>query len=407
AEIRTLDLREGAPEVFIDLEASAPLVWTSFRNADGKVIVELPNAQPRAGVSGMEPADGLVSSLAVESATEGSRPLTRLVISTRQEVEHSVSADGNKLEIKLQPVETAQAGGGQLTFEPLATESGSAPAAEERPQTTQSASMEPVAAQPPAPAGGTPDRPSVAAAPGGVAATRLDGIEVLASDGGAVVRIAGDGEFPYSTFALEAPDRFVIDLDGVVNKSPRTSLSVAGGVVERVRVAQFKPAPKAVSRVVFDLRAPVVPVIERTADALVVTFPANGASAAGTPPAEWRTETAAEEPAPAPSRPSEPPSDLSLAPSAETQTAQARPPAGVEVEEAPPAPPPVRSRPAAPPTVRIEPSAEPAAPHEVAPTGGSSALGLETFQSQAMGETEKVYTGEPIDLKVTNADVTE
>src|SRR6185436_1883849 len=256
-------------------------------------------------------------------------------------------------------------------------------------------------------AGGTPDRPSVAAAPGGVAATRLDGIEVLASDGGAVVRIAGDGEFPYSTFALEAPDRFVIDLDGVVNKSPRTSLSVAGGVVERVRVAQFKPAPKAVSRVVFDLRAPVVPVIERTADALVVTFPANGASAAGTPPAEWRTETAAEEPAPAPSRPSEPPSDLSLAPSAETQTAQARPPAGVEVEEAPPAPPPVRSRPAAPPTVRIEPSAEPAAPHEVAPTGGSSALGLETFQSQAMGETEKVYTGEPIDLKVTNADVTE
>ncbi len=416
AEIRTLDLREGAPEVFIDLEASAPLVWTSFRNADGKVIVELPNAQPRAGVSGMQPADGLVSSLAVENGTEGSRPLTRLVIATRQEVEHSVSADGNKLEIKLQPVETAQAGSGQLTFEPLASESGGAPAAEERPQTAQTASMEPVAAEPAAPAGGTPDRPAVAPQPGGVAATRIDAIEVLASDGGAVVRIAGDGEFPYATFALEAPDRFVIDLDGVVNRSPRPTVTVVDGVVERVRVAQFKPAPKPVSRVVFDLRSRVVPVIERTMDSLVVTFPANGTNAedtaedtAGAPAAERMVTPPAEEPAPEPSRESEPPSDLSLAPRAETQVAQVRPPSGVEVEEASPtpAPPPVRSRPAAPPTVRIQPATEPAAPREVAPTGGSSALGLETFQSQAVGETEKVYTGEPIDLKVTNADVTE
>jgi type IV pilus secretin PilQ/predicted competence protein len=397
AEIRTLDLREGAPEVFIDLEASAPLVWTSFRNADGKVIVELPNAQPRAGVSGMEPSDGLVSALAVENGSEGSRPLTRLVISTRQEVEHSVSADGNKLEIKLQPVEMAQADGaaeGRLTFEPLAADgdSGSAPA---------EAPREPAAAQP-ALAGGTPDQPAVAPGPSGAAATRLDGIEVLASDGGAVVRIAGDGEFPYSTFALETPDRFVIDLDGVVNRSSRTSMTVVGGVVERVRVAQFKPAPKPVSRVVFDLRAPVVPVIERTADALVVTFPANGA---GGTLAERTVSTAPANAAPEPDRASEPPSDLSLAPRAETQVAL-RAPTGVEVEDAPPTPAPVR--PTAPPIVRIQPSPEPQEPREVAPTGGgSSPAGLETFQSQALGENERVYTGEPIDLKVTNADVTE
>ena len=404
AEIRTLDLREGAPEVFIDLEASAPLVWTSFRNADGKVIVELPNAQPRSGVSGMEPAEGLVSALAVENGSEGSRPLTRLVISTRQEVEHSVSADGNRLEIKLQPVETAQAG--RMTFEPLAAEDRGAPEAE-HPQT---ASMEPMAAAPAASAGGTPDQPAMAPDPSGAAATRLDGIEVLASDGGAVVRIAGDGEFPYSTFALETPDRFVIDLDGVVNRSSRTSMTVVGGIVERVRVAQFKPAPKPVSRVVFDLRAPVVPVIERTADALVVTFPANGSQGAAAAPAEsYRAEAAPEPPParsmPAPSMASDSPSDLSLAPRAETRLADARPAADVEVEDAPPTPAPIRS--ATPPVVRIKPSAEPTEPREVAPTGGSSTLGLDTFQSQSLGDTERVYTGEPIDLKVTNADVTE
>ena len=46
-----------------------------------------------------------------------------------------------------------------------------------------------------------------------------------------VRRFGGDGEFPYSTFALTAPDRFIIDLEGVVNRSPRPTLSVAGGVV--------------------------------------------------------------------------------------------------------------------------------------------------------------------------------
>lgn len=413
AEIRTLDLREGAPEVFIDLEASAPLVWTSFRNADGQVVVELPNSQPRSGLSGMEPADGLVSSLAVENGLEGSRPLTRLVIATRQEVEHSVSADGNRLAIKLQPVETAQAAtSGSLTYEPLAPAEG-----------TQSASMQPVAAEPPASgstsgpisgsaSGGTPDRPAVSADPTGVTATRLEVIEVLASDGGAVVRIAGDGEFPYSTFALEAPNRFVIDLDGVVNRSPRTSMTVTGGVVERVRVAQFKPAPKPVSRVVFDLRAPVVPVIERTDDSLVVSFPSNGSGSASSALTTSAPVEPAPTPAPAPAQmpaESEAPSDLALAPRAETQVAQ-RAPSGVEVEDASPlpaqmaaAPPPVRSLP---PVVRIEQSAEPQEPREVAPTGGTSA-GLDTFQSQALGERERIYTGEPIDLKVTNADVTE
>src|SRR4051812_18563161 len=106
AEIRSMDLREGAPEVFVDLEASAPLVWTSFRNADGKVVVELPNSVPGAQVVNMSPEEGLVSSLAVEKSEEGSRPLPRLVSAPGQEGEHSVAADGSKLRIALAPVET-------------------------------------------------------------------------------------------------------------------------------------------------------------------------------------------------------------------------------------------------------------------------------------------------------------
>jgi type IV pilus assembly protein PilQ len=419
AEIRTLDLREGAPEVFIDLEASAPLVWTSFRNTDGQVVVELPNAVPRAGLTGLNPEEGLVSSLTVENGMEGSRPMTRLVIGTRHEVEHAVSADANRLQIRLQPVETAQAASGSgLAFEPLAEQGTGETAGGTEPAPAPQATAPRQAAVPGA--SGTPDQPASGPAPAGSAATRIEGIEVLTSDGGAVIRIAGDGEFPYSTFALEAPDRFVIDLEGVINRSSRATMSVDGGVVERVRVAQFRQQPRPVSRVVFDLRSAVVPVIERTADALVVSFPAAGeavarsASAVSATPAAAPVEMEAaprietERPAPMDDRMGEPApaSDLDLAPRPAAAIAQARPPAGIEVEDAP-ATPPVLAQARPLPSVTVQPAAPPAGPREVAPTGGSSALAVDGFQSQALGETEKVYTGEPIDLRVANSDVTE
>ncbi|MFP5284821.1 MAG: AMIN domain-containing protein, partial [Thermoanaerobaculia bacterium] len=296
AEIRALDVREGAPEVFIDLESSAPLVWTSFRNPEGKVVVELPNSAPREGLADLSPEDGLVSALQVQRNPEGSRPMTRLVIATRQEVEHSISADGNRLQIRLLPVEQQAESGtapepAQLAFEPLGPDSprGEEPAAPAPAAAEPAASEpepEPVQAAVSAPSApvdlGTPDRPAVAPAPSGVAATRLDSVEVLAAEGGSVIRIGGDGEFPYSTFALEAPARFVIDLKGVVNRSSRSTLSGEGGVVERVRVAQFKPLPQPVARVVFDLSRVAVPVIERTPDALVVSFPGTSGNAAVT-----------------------------------------------------------------------------------------------------------------------------
>ena len=407
AEIRSLDLREGAPGVDIDLAASTPLVWTSFRNADGKVVVELPNAVPKAGLADLAPEDGLVASLKIENGTEGSRPMTRLVIATRGEAEHSVTAEGNNLRIQLLPVDGQAARGGKLSFEPVAAPPASAP-----PASSTAAGSQPAAPAPDSTGGsaglGTPDQPAVAPAPTGATATRLDGIEVLASDGGSVVRIAGDGEFPYSTFALDEPERFVIDLDGVINNSRRPTMTVAGGIVERVRVAQFKPYPKPVSRVVFDLKGKVVPVIERTADALVVTFPASpgGASAAPEQPSAPRPAAKPVSEAPSHTSPAAD-SDLALAPKAApapAATMAQRNPSGIEVEEvaanaASPAKPP-----AAKPTVKIQPSTT---PREVPASGTTTPSPLDTFQTQPLGVVNKVYTGEPIDLKVTNADVTE
>jgi len=368
-EIRSLDLREGAPDIFVDLEASAPLVWTSFRNAEGRVVVELPNAVPGPKLADLSPGEGLVSSVAVQKSQEGARPLTRLVIATRQEVEHTVTADGARLRIQLSPVETktvtaagaagAAQGKGKLAFEPLAEQpvaSGmNAPAAKAPapapqtaplPQTVQ-AQTAPAPSSPstaPAPvAAGTPDKPMAGPAPKGSRASRLDSIEVLASNGGAVVRIAGDGEFPYSTFVLSEPRRFVIDLDGVLNRASRSSQQVEGSVVERVRVAQFKPAPKPVSRVVFDLRGDTLPTIERTGDALVVSFPsASGAPAPAVPAAAApapatpviSNATMAPEPAPAPVKSKKSKTSKSAKTTTTTSTAAATKPEPV-IEERP------------------------------------------------------------------------
>ena len=430
AEIRTLDLREGAPEVFVDLESSSPLVWTSFRNAEGQVVVELPNATPRSGLADLAPEDGLVSSLQVLRNEEGSRALTRLVIATRQEVEHSISADGNRLQIRLLPLEERAEEGGRIAFEPLGPDSprpaegegeAAAPASESSDQAGLAVATAP--ASEPASEGatadlGTPDQPAVAPAPAGVAATRLEDIEVLTSEGGAVIRIAGDGEFPYSTFALAEPARFVIDLEGVVNRSSRSTMSVDGGIVERVRVAQFKPLPKPVSRVVFDLSRGVVPVIERTSDALVVSFGGSAVRRAvavspGSGPAPARTLAPAIQPAPTREEPlvqvaqvppaSDPqPSDVNLA----QNTVRREPDIEVEeAEDAAPTPPPAPRGPA---TLEVRPTpARPATPTEVPATGGNLNAAIESFQTQTLGDTERAYVGEPIDLKVTNADVTD
>jgi type IV pilus assembly protein PilQ len=433
AEIRSLDLREGAPEVFIDLEASAPLVWTSFRNADGRVIVELPNTTPRAGLADLSPADGLVSSLAIQKSDEGSRPMTRLVIATRQEVEHSVTADGAKLRIQLLPLgEQAKA---KLAFEPLGEEtasgtgaaganSGAGAAGTTAPAPPSSSASAASAAL------GTAEKPAVAPAPSGVAATRLDVIEVLSADGGAVIRIAGDGEFPYSTFALSEPRRFVIDLDGVINRAQRTALAVDSSVVERVRVAQFKPAPKPVSRVVFDLRRDTVPVIERTQEALVVSFPAPGTTSGNTgaaespapaapapTPAPAPVQTAAVAPAPAPHAPaaskaapppsSAEPSDLVLAqrqPAA--PAASGKPTTVIQSSQTPGGKVVVQPRPAGSPAGSVASGSRPSAgPVEV--SGAQTSPATSILQPKSSGEKERTYVGEPIDLKVTNADVTD
>src|SRR5581483_8457234 len=87
AQITALDVREAAPGVRLELKSTSPLVWTQYRDSEGRLVLELPNSTPAAGVSDLGPT-GVLQSVTVRQVDGGERPLTRLVIATKGETEH-------------------------------------------------------------------------------------------------------------------------------------------------------------------------------------------------------------------------------------------------------------------------------------------------------------------------------
>ena len=104
AQITSLQIREAAPGVRLELQATAPLVWTQYRDSEGRLVLELPNSTP--GRRRRRPrAGGRRGAVAVtvRQVDSGERPLTRLVIATQVDTEHDLAANGNTLQLTLVP----------------------------------------------------------------------------------------------------------------------------------------------------------------------------------------------------------------------------------------------------------------------------------------------------------------
>jgi type IV pilus assembly protein PilQ len=405
-QITSLQMREAAPGVRLELQATSPLVWTQYRDSEGRLVLELPNSAPAAGVGDLGPEGDLVQSVTVRKV-DGERPLTRLVIATRGETEHELTANGTALQLTLVPAGSEQAMA--TASEPVAA-APVAPAPVAPPPAAASApppaapapaaERAPVVAASPSLPAGTPETPYVAPRPAGVAASRLENVLVESGAQGTTVRIQGDGDFAYSTFQLADPARFVIDLQGVTNATPRATVPGAGGPLDRVRIAQFKSQPTPVARVVLDLSTDVVPRLTSTGAGLVVTF---DEGLAAVPPPMPATE-------PSP-----------------TVTAEVTPP---PVAAPQPAAAPASSAPQpAPSTPRIEitgsqvatgvtPSPAAAEPSDVSSLEAVEVQDVATapeqrqgtapgFQPRDVGDGRKQYVGEPISFSLRDADIKE
>jgi hypothetical protein len=199
------------------------LVWTNYRDRDGNLVVELPNAVAGPAVADLAPGAGLVAAIEVEELRDGDRPLVRLVVETRGESEHSLASEGDVLVLELLPVGYEPPAA--VAVEPVVEEPVGRPA---------------VARAEPPPAG-TPDAPHLGPPPTGVEASRLVAVDAQATSGRTVVRVTGDGEFAYATFRLQNPERFVLDLTGVVNTSARATIAASRS--SRFASASSNPVP--------------------------------------------------------------------------------------------------------------------------------------------------------------------
>jgi type IV pilus secretin PilQ/predicted competence protein len=427
--VEGLQLAEGAPGMRLEIAASGPLVWTSYRDDRGDLVVELPNSVPGTQLVREVPGEGIVAWVKLEEDASGSRPLTRLTVRTTDDAEPALSAEGNLLRLELtpqrveEPAEIAEAAptepAGGLTYEPVEAEAPAPVAEVEAVPVTSASSASTTLAEDL----GTPDRPRRGTALAGQAATRLESIK---NGGGGTFNLVGNGSFTYSTFRLEGPARLVIDLEGVLNAASRSSLAVGEFGVERVRVAQFRPAPQAVARVVFDLDGSAWPMVEATGTGLAVRFgaPAPRVAEAAPAPAVERSEPARQasvrEPAPAAPPVAEPePSPAPEPEPARVATTQIR---QVESEPAPRVP--TSGRPASPLLTasrnaeggalsdvelygggaKAAPAPEPAP--DAAPAG-TKTVATKVFGSRTIGTAERTYYGEPITMSMRDADLVE
>lgn len=397
-QITSLQIREAAPGVRLELQATSPLVWTQYRDSEGRLVLELPNSTPAPGVGDLGREGDLVESVTVRQVDSGERPLTRLVIATRGETEHALTASGNSLQLTLVPAGSEQA---------MATASEPVAAAPVAPPPPAPSAPAPVAPPPaaaeraptaaPARAAGTPEAPFVAPTPAGVAASRLENVVVESGTRGPTVRIQGNGDFAYSTFQLADPARFVIDLQGVTNASPRATVPGAGGPLERVRIAQFKSQPTPVARVVLDLSTDVVPRLISTGEGLVVSFEEGMAAVAPPMPAtEAAPPTVTAETA-APPR-VEPPA-VAVTPTAPTSTVPRIEITGTRVVAPPSA------------TAAAEPTdvsaLEAVEVQDVAPPAEQRQGAAPAFKAHEVSEGKKQYVGDPISFSLRDADIKE
>jgi type IV pilus assembly protein PilQ len=409
AQIATLEVYEAAPGAWVEVGSNGPLIWTTYRDSQGNLVVELPNARPDAALVNRAYPVGLVASIRIATAGTDARPLTRLVIATREDAEHRIETRGDSLRIDLVPT------GREAAAELPAAPAPAAPVAPAEPVAVPAAAPAAPAPPPAVPAGlpeaGTADRPLVAPPPSGQAATELTGIVPL---GTSAVRIVGNGEFAYSTFRLESPERFVIDLDGVLNRTDRNALAVGEDLVTRVRVSQFRSQPAPVSRVVFDLTVAAVPAIERSAEGLLVRFGGELPVAA-----EPVAQAAPAEPAAA----APPPPQPAEAPFAPIEIAEAAPPALPEPAAAPDrasAPAATSDVEAFAPAAVAAPAAAPAAPQPTVaafeaqdvkpsapPEPGVPRLTPAFVAGQTLVGGRREYTGEPISLSLRDNDIKE
>jgi type IV pilus assembly protein PilQ len=398
------------------LETNGSPAYTSYSPQPDVFVVDLPRAARSKNLVIPAQLPEGVTSVAADETVELGNPLTRVTIHLAQPASPrtSVSETGVTVDLGI-----SQAAAVPVAQPPVEVAAGDV-------------SIAPFTA-PPVEAGTTTDEPKKIDAPieteikvadldqpspippaNGRKATRLT--EVITHGSGSTLQVSliGDGALDYKAFRLSSPQRIIIDVNGVRNDVRKRSLPLGDPYVKDIRISQFSAKPN-VTRVVLDLDEAVVYHVQAAGAGLVVSFgdglrPVSVAQTA-TEPVRPATSTVGADPI------------ASLEPVAEAYTT----PRGSSghgagritrhvINASAPAPAPSKTttkagttalRPAQAEDIFIEPADQRGTTTISSPTTGTtttltSAL---TSGSRTLSPGEKLYTGEPIDLSLKDADI--
>ncbi len=197
----------------------------------------------------------------------------------------------------------------------------------------------------------------------------LNNVDVSINPDRVNIKASMDGEAVSQVFALDNPSRLVVDLFDTMFSRPAAVYPVSKLGVDKVRVGQFQLSdPRAITRMVFDLKEPGLYSMDEVGGDLIISFfNPQAAEAALKPPIESSTS-----PAPPAVRVNEP-------------KKEAKPVSAAAPKPSPPSP--ARSQ------ENQEAAAEKAPQQE------------DKYKPRTITTEEEKYTGEPISLKFKDADL--
>src|SRR6266850_4308475 len=416
--INAIDHQETPAGTEVVLHGNYPFSYTSYQPDPRTLVLELLDVHVE-GLSqevqiGTPQVEG-VRVTSVESVDGGK--IAKFEFKNVLAVQHSIRLEGHDLIVDFPSLGE----GGNAPESPIVAESTPPPAegtnggaaagtAEPTPlaEASSGTSSAQTASKTTAAQAGSPGVKVVrGAAPSGSRAHALLSVEARGEDKEKTVVLTADGGLQQEHFELKNPPRLVIDLMGVVDKTPAKTLSIGSGGLSRVRVAQFATRPKPVVRVVLDMSSPRPYAIVPTENGLVVDFTEEGvrhaletepqqvqpvaSSLAAETPAE---KTSGSEPTAAEPSTSTPPSDAAANEESPVTPSAEKAPLNPLVAEG---------------GVKIE-GQTPRQEVAFVPSGRDSgnvviSQGSSRFSSRAISDTGPKYTGKRISLNFKDADL--
>jgi type IV pilus assembly protein PilQ len=262
----------------IQVESSAPPLYTVFRPSDRLIIVDLPGCEGSQLAPEYAVKTAMVDSIAVKQsdAAGAARRAMRLEVAVRADSRDRSTVSGNTLTLEIAPdTETP----GQLSREDAKhagqksenTSTGvyvyPAPLTSKRAANATKAPVHPVS---------QPTGDNTAAKPAALRpATVIRDVHAETNGGGVRIVVEADGALQYKDFILSDPWRVVVDIAGVRSAFGNRVTPVGASSVDRLRVGQ--PGGNVV-RLVLDAKSKLNYHVVREGQQLIITVGNPGAS---------------------------------------------------------------------------------------------------------------------------------